>query len=81
MSVGSIHEERLLDDAVKGDVEAFMALLDLYDGQLRAYVYGMVGDAHRMDDVLQETTMKTYGSPRCVQQELVLQNVDLPDRP
>jgi len=43
-------------------MDAFMALVDGYDDILKAYVFGIVGDAFRMDDVMQETTIKAYRS-------------------
>lgn len=46
--------------ARRGDPEAFRALVDFYDGGLRALAYRLLGDRERMDDVLQEVYLKAY---------------------
>lgn len=38
----------------------FENLLDRHEGRLRRVAYGMLGDAHRVDDVLQEAFLKAY---------------------
>jgi RNA polymerase sigma-70 factor, ECF subfamily len=38
----------------------FENLLDRYESRLRRLAYGMLGDAHRVDDVLQDAFVKAY---------------------
>jgi RNA polymerase sigma-70 factor (ECF subfamily) len=40
----------------------FENLLDRHEARLRRVAYGMLGDAHRVDDVLQEAFLKAYRS-------------------
>jgi RNA polymerase sigma-70 factor (ECF subfamily) len=40
----------------------FENLLDRHESRLRRVAYGMLGDAHRVDDVLQDAFLKAYRS-------------------
>jgi RNA polymerase sigma-70 factor (ECF subfamily) len=48
----------------------FENLLDRHEGRLRRVAFGMLGDPHRVDDVLQEAFLKAYRSlPRRFENE------------
>ena len=58
-------------DALRAEREAHAAvaprrrfenLLERHEARLRRVAYGMLGDAHRVDDVLQEAFLKAYRS-------------------
>jgi RNA polymerase sigma-70 factor (ECF subfamily) len=53
-------ETRFLARARSGDVEAFVALIHLYDPGIRALAYRLLGDRTRMDDVLQDTYLRAF---------------------
>lgn len=50
----------VLDRARAGDHRAFRTLVSHYDRGLRALAYRLLGDAGRMDDVLQDVYVKAY---------------------
>ena len=50
----------VVEQARRGDREAFAALVRHYDGGLRALAYRLLGDRDRMDDVLQETYVRAF---------------------
>ena len=50
----------VLERAQAGDHAAFRELVRHYDAGLRALAYRLLGDASRMDDVLQEAYVKAY---------------------
>lgn len=49
-----------LPKARQGDPGAFTALVRLYDPQLRAYAYRMLGDRTAMDDALQNAYLSAF---------------------
>ena len=57
-------EARMLERARAGDLDAFVELIGLHDRVLRALAYRLLGDAQRMDDVLQEAYLKAFRSLR-----------------
>jgi len=58
----SVAEAQLLERARAGDLDAFVELISLHDRALRALAYRLLGDAQRMDDVLQEAYLKVFRS-------------------
>jgi RNA polymerase sigma-70 factor (ECF subfamily) len=55
----------VVEQARRGDRDAFAAVVRHYDGGLRALAYRLLGDRDRMDDVLQETYVRAFrGLPR-----------------
>jgi RNA polymerase sigma-70 factor, ECF subfamily len=48
--------------AMRGDDEAFIAIMRHYDRRLRIVAYHVVGSRQLMDDVLQEVTLRVYRS-------------------
>jgi RNA polymerase sigma-70 factor (ECF subfamily) len=50
----------VIEQAKRGDQEAFAALVRHYDPGLRALAYRLLGDRDRMDDALQEAYVKAY---------------------
>jgi RNA polymerase sigma-70 factor, ECF subfamily len=50
----------VVEQARRGDRDAFTALVRHYDGGLRALAYRLLGDRDRMDDVLQETYVRAF---------------------
>jgi len=55
-------EAHLLARARSGDLDAFVELIRLHDGALRALAYRLLGDRHLMDDVLQDAYLKAFRS-------------------
>ena len=55
-------DDAVLQRARAGDGAAFAVLLRCYDPGLRALAFRLLGDAGRMDDVLQEAYLKAYRS-------------------
>lgn len=53
-------DPHVLARARAGDHRAFRALVTHYDRGLRALAYRLLGDAERMDDVLQDVYVKAY---------------------
>ena len=52
--------EGLLDRARAGDPRAFADIVRSHDDRLRALAYRLLGDAGRMDDVLQEAYLRAF---------------------
>lgn len=52
----------LVAAAMVGDQEAFVALIQNYDKPLRSLAFKITGDAHLMQDVMQETYVKAYSN-------------------
>jgi RNA polymerase sigma-70 factor (ECF subfamily) len=50
----------VVEQAKRGDEEAFMTLVRHYDPGLRALAYRLLRDPERMDDALQETYVKAF---------------------
>jgi RNA polymerase sigma-70 factor, ECF subfamily len=50
----------VVEQARRGDRDAFAELVRHYDGGLRALAYRLLGDRDRMDDVLQETYVRAF---------------------
>lgn len=57
MSVG---EEQWIDDAIKGDQEAFAKVVDLYHKRVFSVCYRMLGSPTAAEDASQETFIKAY---------------------
>jgi RNA polymerase sigma-70 factor (ECF subfamily) len=57
----ALHAARAAREAVSPR-RRFENLLDRHEARLRRVAYGMLGDAHRVDDVLQEAFLKAYRS-------------------
>jgi RNA polymerase sigma factor (sigma-70 family) len=57
----ALHAARAAREAVSPR-RRFENLLDRHESRLRRVAYGMLGDAHRVDDVLQEAFLKAYRS-------------------
>lgn len=55
----AVHAERAAREALSPR-RRFENLLDRHEGRLRRVAFGMLGDAHRVDDVLQEAFLKAY---------------------
>lgn len=55
-------ESTLVNHARAGDVDAFFALVEPHKGALRAMAYGMIHDAHLVDDVMQDAYLKAFRS-------------------
>lgn len=55
-------ESALTERARAGDTQAFVSLLHRHDRELRGLAFRMLGDAHLMDDVLQEAYTSAYRS-------------------
>lgn len=55
-------EDARIRAAVRGDHAAFTALVGAHDRDLRGLVYRLLGDAHDMQDTMQEVYVKAYGS-------------------
>ena len=53
------HAERAAREAISRR-RRFENLLDRHEARLRRVAYGMLGDAHKVDDVLQEAFLKAY---------------------
>lgn len=53
-------DQRVVARARQGDHGAFRELVGHYDAGLRALAYRLLGDRHRMDDVLQDAYLKAY---------------------
>jgi RNA polymerase sigma-70 factor (ECF subfamily) len=56
-----LHAEHTAREAV-APRRRFENLLDKHESRLRRVAFGMLGDAHRVDDVLQEAFLKAYRS-------------------
>jgi RNA polymerase sigma-70 factor (ECF subfamily) len=54
-----VHERLRAAEAVSKR-RRFEDLLERHEGRLRRVAYGVLGDAHRVDDVLQEALLKAY---------------------
>jgi RNA polymerase sigma-70 factor, ECF subfamily len=52
----------VIEEAQRGDQEAFATVIKHYDHGLRALAYRVLGDADRMDDALQEAYVKAFRS-------------------
>jgi RNA polymerase sigma-70 factor (ECF subfamily) len=50
----------VVEQAKRGDQEAFAAVIRHYDRGLRALAYRLLGDRERMDDALQEAYLKAF---------------------
>jgi RNA polymerase sigma-70 factor (ECF subfamily) len=55
----ALHAERAAREALSPR-RRFENLLDRHEARLRRVAYGMLGDPHRVDDVLQEAFLKAY---------------------
>jgi len=53
-------ESQLVIDACRGSVEAFEALVVLYEPRIRRMLYGMTHDVHLTQDLCQETFLSAY---------------------
>lgn len=53
-------ERRLVEDAQRGDVAAFTALVQQYDDRMRGLAWQLLGDQTAMDDVLQDAYLKAF---------------------
>jgi RNA polymerase sigma-70 factor (ECF subfamily) len=61
MSKSSLEAPRaLIQRARRGDQRAFAAVIRLYDRDLRAVAYRVLGDRDRMDDALQEAYLSAF---------------------
>jgi RNA polymerase sigma-70 factor (ECF subfamily) len=55
----------VIEEAKRGDNQAFTALIEHYDPGLRALAYRLLGNVERMDDALQEAYLRVFrGLPR-----------------
>jgi RNA polymerase sigma-70 factor (ECF subfamily) len=55
----AVHAQRAAREALSPR-RRFENLLDRHENRLRRVAFGMLGDAHRVDDVLQEAFLKAY---------------------
>jgi RNA polymerase sigma-70 factor (ECF subfamily) len=55
-------ENKLIEEAREGSVEAFSRLLRLHQASVRAYLAGLIRDAEAVDDVAQEAFLGAYRS-------------------
>lgn len=66
LRVGPAEDERNDDDLVaalrQGEDEAFEALFERYRRRIASFVYGMVGDWARAEDITQETFIRVFRS-------------------
>ena len=53
-------ESQLVIDACRGSVEAFEALVALYEPRIRRMIYGMTHDVQLTQDLCQETFLSAY---------------------
>jgi RNA polymerase sigma-70 factor (ECF subfamily) len=61
VQAGGESDGELLDRAMAGDREAFMAILHRHDARLRCLAAKLLhGDRHRLDDALQEAYARAY---------------------
>ncbi|WP_143111562.1 sigma-70 family RNA polymerase sigma factor [Paenibacillus sp. BC26] len=54
------NDEELVSATVEGDVQAFASLVEKYSNALCSVAYGVIGDFHMAQDIVQESLVKAY---------------------
>jgi RNA polymerase sigma-70 factor (ECF subfamily) len=59
---GAVNDIRLVEQAQRGDREAFVALYHRYVNEIYGYLYNQIGDAHDAEDLTSETFLRLVRS-------------------